>query len=96
MADELFVDTNVWLYANRPADDIAFDYELSTERLRAFWAVRGEEDQCPEIEGLLARVGTTARALLLDLLAWLDVDAYLRAAGLSEDDLGAVRARLVG
>ncbi len=78
------------------ADDIASDYELSTERLRAFWAARGEEDQGPEIEVLLARANTTARALLLDILASLDVHAYLRSAGLSEDDLGAVRSRLVG
>ena len=78
------------------ADDIAADYELSTERLRAFWAARGEEDQGPEIEGLLARANTTARALILDILASLDVEAYLRAAGLSADDLVAVRTCLVG
>jgi len=78
------------------ADDIASDYELSTERLRAFWAARGEEDQGPEIEGLLARANTTARALLIDILDILDVEAYLRTAGLGADDLGAVRTRLVG
>ncbi|HSH79485.1 MAG TPA: tyrosine-protein phosphatase, partial [Herpetosiphonaceae bacterium] len=77
-------------------DDIASDYELSTQRLRAFWAARGEEDQGPEIEGLLARARTTACALLLDIVATLDVEAYLRLAGLSVDDLGAVRSRLVG
>ncbi len=77
-------------------DDIASDYELSTQRLRAFWAARGEEDQGPEIEGLLTRARTTARALLLDIAATLDVEAYLRSAGLSVDDLGAVRSRLVG
>ena len=77
------------------ADDIAADYELSTERLRAFYARRGEEDQGLEIEALLKRAGTTARALLLDILLSLNVDAYLRSAGLTEDDLGAVRTRLV-
>ncbi len=77
------------------ADDIAADYDLSTERLRAFWAARGEADQGPEIEMLLRRANTTARALLLDLLASLDIDAYLRSAGLSEDDRTALRARLV-
>ncbi len=44
---------------------------------------------------LLRRANTTARALLLDLLASLDIDAYLRSAGLSEDDRTALRARLV-
>ena len=77
------------------AGDIASDYELSTERLRSFWAARGEKDQGPEIEGLLARAGTTARALILDILASLDVEAYLRAAGLGADDLVAARTRLV-
>ncbi len=78
------------------ADEIAADYELSTERLRGFWAARGERDQGPEIEGLLARADTTARTLLLDIVASLDVDAYLRSAGLGEGDLSAVRTRLVG
>ena len=77
-------------------DDIASDYELSTERLHTFWAARGMEDQGPEIADLLARRNTSARALLLDLLASLDVDAYLRSAGLGEEDLAAVRARLGG
>ena len=74
---------------------IAFDYELSSARLSPLWAVRGEEDPAPAIAARLARRGTSARALLLDLLASLDADSYLRGAGLSDDDLGALRSRLL-
>lgn len=77
-------------------EDIASDYELSNLSLRRLWAERGEDDQCPVIEEILRRKNTSARALLLDILASLDVDAYLRTGGLSDDDLTAVRARLLG
>jgi len=76
-------------------EDIASDYELSNVRLRPFWAERGEEDQGPLTEELLTRRNTSARALLLDILASLNVDAYLRSGGLGEDDLAAVRTRLL-
>jgi protein tyrosine/serine phosphatase len=76
-------------------EDIVSDYELSNVRLRRFWAERGEEDQGPVIEQILTRKGTSARDLLLDLLASLDVDAYLRSGGLRDSDLDAVRARLL-
>ena len=77
------------------ADEIASDYERSNDRLPARWAARGEEDQRREIAGILARYGTSARALIVDLLASLDVAEYLRTAGLEEGDLAALRARLV-
>jgi protein-tyrosine phosphatase len=77
-------------------DDIATDYELSTNRLRPRWASLGEDDQGLVIEELLARRHTSARATVLATLEALDVAAYLRAAGLSEDDLAAVRTRLLG
>jgi protein-tyrosine phosphatase len=76
-------------------EEIAADYELSNLRLPAFWAARGMDDQRAEIDGILARKETTARALILELLASLDVEAYLRSAGLGGDDLGALRARIV-
>ena len=77
-------------------EDIVADYELSNLRLPPFWAARGEEDQNPRIADILARKGTTASALLLDILASLDVEAHLRSGGLGDGDLAAVRARLVG
>jgi protein-tyrosine phosphatase len=76
--------------------EIASDYELSSVRLGPLWAAREEEDPGPRVEERLARRNTTARALLLEVLASLDADAYLRTGGLSDDDLGAVRARLLG
>ncbi|HZG69514.1 MAG TPA: tyrosine-protein phosphatase, partial [Herpetosiphonaceae bacterium] len=77
-------------------DDIVSDYKLSTERLQPLWTERGEEDQGLQIKELLARKNTSARALLLDILGSLDIHAYLSSAGLREDDLDALRARLVG
>ena len=75
-------------------DDIAADYELSADRLRLHFARHGAEDPSPQ--ELLARRNTTARAAILATLAWIDVAAQLRGAGLGADDLGAVRARLLG
>ncbi|HEX6291312.1 MAG TPA: tyrosine-protein phosphatase [Herpetosiphonaceae bacterium] len=75
-------------------EDIAADYELSNVRLRPRWTALGEEDQEPIIEALLRRKQTSARAAILATLASLDVAAYLRSGGLSDDDLAAVRERL--
>ncbi len=77
------------------AEDIAADYELSNPRLAPLWALLGVEDQVPRIEGYLARRNTTARATLLEILSGLDVEAYLRSAGTTPEDLAAVRRRLV-
>ena len=77
-------------------EEIAADYELSNLRLPPFWAARGEADQTAEIEAILSREGTTARALLLDILATLDAEDYLRRAGVRDDDLSAIRDRLLG
>jgi protein-tyrosine phosphatase len=77
-------------------DEIVADYELSTACLARRWAARGEVAQSPAIETVLRRKGTTSRALRLDLLAVLDADTYLRAGGLADADLAAVRERLLG
>ena len=61
-------------------DDIVADYELSLD---------------PEREVLLAREHTSTRDVIYATLDWLDIDAYLREGGLSQDDLAAVRARLL-
>jgi protein-tyrosine phosphatase len=77
-------------------DDIAADYELSTSRLAPAWSAWGYDDQGPLIEGILRCKNTTARATLLAILSSLDVNAYLRSASLTDDDLAAVHARLLG
>jgi protein-tyrosine phosphatase len=77
------------------SEDIAADYELSTERLRSHYAAAGIEDRGPQIQRVLARKGTTARDVLLRTLAGLDVVAYLRSAGLRDVELAALRDRLL-
>jgi protein-tyrosine phosphatase len=76
-------------------DAIAADYALSNARLWPAWAARGVADQRPIIAAILRRKCTSARALLRSLTASLDAAAYLRAAGLRDDDIAAVRARLL-
>jgi protein-tyrosine phosphatase len=76
-------------------DDIAADHALSTDRLVALYAQSGQDDQGPMLEEFLAREGTTARELILSTLAALDVEDYLRAAGLGEYDMVALRERLL-
>ena len=61
-------------------DDIVADYALSID---------------PEREEMLAREHTTTRETILATLASLDIDNFLRAGGLSQIDLDAVRARLL-
>lgn len=76
-------------------EDIAADYELSGPRLAALWAHLGRADEQAVIDRILAREGTTARETLMATLTSFDSDACLLAAGLSADDLAAVRARLL-
>ncbi|HMC06242.1 MAG TPA: tyrosine-protein phosphatase, partial [Solirubrobacterales bacterium] len=77
-------------------EEIVSDYELSNVRLRRCWAEHGEPDQAAEIAWILTRRNTSSRALLLEILASLEVDRYLTEAGLGEHELAAVRVRLMG
>ncbi|MFG3440012.1 tyrosine-protein phosphatase [Nonomuraea sp. NPDC047897] len=77
-------------------DDIASDYELSADRLPALFAAWEMDDQTEAIRDILARKNTTARAALIDTLDGLDVESHLRAAGLGESDISALRGRLIG
>jgi protein-tyrosine phosphatase len=63
--------------------DIADDYDLSSLRLAT-----GPAE-------VLARRNTTARAVLMATLEAVDVETSLRAAGLTDRQLGAVRDRLL-
>jgi protein tyrosine/serine phosphatase len=62
-------------------DDIIADYELSPD---------------PERDELLARQGSSVPEAIRGTLAGLDADRYLAMAGISQDDLAAVRRRLLG
>jgi protein-tyrosine phosphatase len=72
---------------------IADDYALSEERLRPRYAAAGEPDQAPMLNGYLARQGLTARTAVLGVLDGLDLEAHLRAGGLTAGDVAALRAR---
>lgn len=78
------------------AEDIAADYDLSFEGLRARYAARGEEDQGRMLRSYLDGRGTTAHDVIVDLLRSLDIEARLRAGGLTDEHVAAVRARLLG
>ncbi|MDA2806664.1 tyrosine-protein phosphatase [Nocardiopsis suaedae] len=75
---------------------IADDYELSAPELVPLFAAMGQVDQGPMIAAALAGHGLTAREAVHDVLRDLDAHAYLRGAGVREEDVDAVRARLLG
>jgi len=82
--------------AGVPGPQIAADYLLREERLRAKYAAAGEPDQGPMLAAHLAQQGTTAGEALLAVLDGLDLEAHLRdAGGLDPADVTALRARLV-
>ena len=85
----------IWSPA-RPATAIAADYDLSGERGRARCAARGEPDQGPQLAAFLAERGTTAAEVIRRTLAELDVEGCLREGGLKDQDVAALRRRLVG
>jgi protein-tyrosine phosphatase len=74
---------------------IAADYALSDERLRPLYLSRGQEDEAPKIAEFLRGQGTTATALIVEILTTFDVEAALLGAGLGEQDVAALRRRLV-
>jgi protein-tyrosine phosphatase len=76
-------------------EQIATDYALSAERLPARYAARGEEDEGPRLEAFLADRGTTAPDLLVETLSEVDVEAVLCAGGLRDEQISALRRRLV-
>jgi protein-tyrosine phosphatase len=74
---------------------IAADYALSDERLRPLYLSHGQEDEAPGIAEFLRGQGTTATALIVELLASFDVEASLLEAGLEGRDVDGLRRRLV-
>lgn len=76
--------------------DIADDYELSTTRLPPLFAALGMPDQTGLIQDILARKNTTLRTALFAALDGFDVEGRLREAGLTDQDVQALRTRLLG
>ena len=76
-------------------EHIAADYALSAERLPARYAARGQEDQNPLLESSLAGRATTAAEAIVTTLQSVDVAERLRAGGLEDADVAALRARLL-
>ena len=62
-------------------DDIITDYELSADTYR---------------EELLARHNTSVREAILNTLEGFNFEEYLRSGGVSQDEIAAVRGRLLG
>jgi protein-tyrosine phosphatase len=77
-----------------PTEAITADYALSGERLSARYAARGEPDQGPMLRAYIEGEGTTAETVIADLLGG-DVEARLRAGGLTGAHVDALRERLV-
>jgi protein-tyrosine phosphatase len=74
---------------------IADDYALSAERVPALLQRMGRDDDGPGIAAFLRREGTTAGDAIVTTLVALDVETVLLAAGLTGDDLTALRTRLL-
>lgn len=82
-------------------DDIADDYGLSADNIRAIidpWADAARDAQ---ERALRLRIGSSPPQVMHDVLAELErrhggVDGYLREAGVAEDTLERVRSRLLG
>jgi protein-tyrosine phosphatase len=77
------------------AEDIAEDHAMSQLRLRQRGGALGYPDDSIWVEALLEGQATTARDAVVDLVRSVDLEAYLKSAGVEEDDRVAVRDRLV-
>jgi protein-tyrosine phosphatase len=82
--------------AGVPVAAIADDYEISMDRMSVWHAALGQEDWEPRIAAELAARGTTSREVFLATLDSFDVEGHLRAGGLPDTDLTALRSRLIG
>jgi hypothetical protein len=78
-----------------PPEVIIADYALSADGLRRRSASLGHADEDITAQAHLRQAGTTTAATLTSVLAGLDVEAYLRAGGLTDPQRTALRARLL-
>jgi protein-tyrosine phosphatase len=74
---------------------ISADYDLSRERLAGLFAAMGMPDEGAEISAFLADRGTTTAEVIETTLSSLDIEATLRAGGLTGEDLAALRERML-
>jgi protein-tyrosine phosphatase len=81
--------------AGVPAREIGADYELSRERLAGLFAAMEMDDEGAMLAEFLAGRGTTAAEVIATTLSSLDVEATLRAGGLTDEDLTALRERML-
>lgn len=77
-------------------EDIAADYALSAERLRPLYERLAQDLADDAARERLHRENASEAQWMLDLLADLDIEAYLTAGGATAADLQAARARLLG
>jgi protein-tyrosine phosphatase len=78
-----------------PAAEIGADYELSHERLAVLFAQLGHEDQGAELVAYLADRGTTGAGAIEATLSSIDLEATLKGGGLTDEDLTALRERML-
>lgn len=78
------------------AEAVAADYDLTTEAVVPLFAAMGVPDQGPAVATVLTERGLTQRDAVLDVLADLDPQGYLLAAGAAPEDLAELRTRLLG
>lgn len=75
------------------AEEVAADYALGAMGAGRLGERKGEPQ---EIDAFLRARSTSARELVVELVASLDIESLLRAGGLSDAQLAALRARLLG
>jgi protein tyrosine/serine phosphatase len=78
-----------------PAEEVAWDYALSAERLRPFFQQLASKLEDEAARERLHRENASDPAWMLGLLDDLDIETYLALGGASRDDFDAVRTRLV-
>jgi protein-tyrosine phosphatase len=76
-------------------EHIVSDYEASDERLLSRYQRTGKRDPGKSIEEYLARKGTTAANLIIDLLKTCDLKRHLEKGGLTGSDLDTLQRRFL-
>jgi protein-tyrosine phosphatase len=75
--------------------DIAADYALSSPGVRTLLARLGEHDHVAEIDAYLRREGTSTDEIIVSMLSSFDIPGWMRAGGLEDDGVAALRERLL-
>lgn len=81
--------------AGVPPEEIGADYELSRERLAGLFAAMEMDDEGAMLAQFLAGRGTTAAEVIAMTLSSLDIESTLRAGGLTDADVTALRKRML-